>query len=184
MNAIKDISIEYAHIYTNKKIEQEQIFSLQVLSGIYKDKNKQSLVVLIDDYSFPDPSFNYGQFVSYLSGKGFKPDFMIRESQLIPLCDEVLKLLKDKKLKEQISHYIRTKKYPCSLFIAAWYLLRLGYISSTIFNSELVSKKLLNILPLSFKSFEDKALEIIKSTPFAVAVNQINYKYLEGRSVA
>jgi len=139
---------------------------------------------MVDDYSFPDPSFNYEEFISWLAEKGFKPDLMIRESQLIPLCDEVLKLIKNDKLKEQISDYVRAKKYPCSLFVATWYLLRLGCILSPIFDSALVAKKLINILPLSFKPFEDKALEIIASTDYSNAVNQIEHKYFEGRLVA
>lgn len=117
-------------------------------------------------------------------GYGFKPDLMIRESQLIPACDEVLKLVTDHKLSEQISDYVRAKKYPCSLFVATWYLLRLGYITSPIFDSKLVSKNLLNILPASFKPFEDKAFDIINSTKFSEATKQIDYKYFEGRLVA
>jgi hypothetical protein len=182
--AQKEISIEYAHIYTNNKISEEHKLSLDILSQLYKKEDSNSLVVMVDDYSFPDPSFNYEEFISWLAEKGFKPDLMIRESQLIPLCDEVLKLIKDNKLKEQISDYVRAKKYPCSLFVATWYFLRLGYISSSIFNSSLVAKKLINILPLSFKPFEDKALEIIISTDFSGAIKQIEHKYFEGRLVA
>ena len=180
----KQTSIEYAHIYTNNKIGDEQKLSVQILGEIYKDKDTQSLVVMVDDYSFPDPTFDYVDFTEWLAVKGFKPDLMIRESQLIPLCDEVLKLSNDAHLNEQIGDYIRAKKYPCSLFIATWYLLRLGYISSDIFDEKLVSHKVLNILPESFKPFEEKALEIIKSTKFAEAVDHIEYNYLYGRLVA
>jgi len=180
----KEISIEYAHIYTNNKIGEEHKLSLDILGQLYKRKDSSSLVVMVDDYSFPDPSFNYFEFILWLTEKGFKPDLMIRESQLIPLCDEVLKLIKDNKLTEQISDYVRAKKYPCSLFVATWYLLRLGYISSPIFDSTLVAKKLINILPLSFKPFEDKAFDIIASTDFTNAVNQIEHKYFEGRLLA
>jgi hypothetical protein len=188
MTTTKDISIEYAHIYTNNKIGEEHKLSLEILGELYTKEKREghttSLVVLIDDYSFPDPSFNYGEFSLWLAEKGFKPDLMIRESQLIPLCDEVLKLIKDNKLQEQVSDYVRAKKYPCSLFVATWYLLRLGSISSDIFDSQLVAKKLINILPLSFKPFEDKALEIIAATDFKDMVHKIEYRYFEGRLVA
>lgn len=182
---MKDVSIEYAHIYTNDKVGEEHKLSLEILGRLYKEQQVEchttSLVVLVDDYSFPDLSFDYGLFTQWLSEKGFKPDLVFRESQLISLCDEVLKLIQDTKLKEEISDYVRKKKYPCSLFIATWYLLRLRYISSPIFGNELTAKKLINILPLSFKSFEDKALEIIKTTKFSEAINQIEQKYFEGR---
>lgn len=183
----KDISIEYAHIYTNSRIGDEHKLSLDILSKFYEEekvkKETISLVIMVDDYSFPDPTFDYNEFTSWLAEKGFKPDLMIRESQLIPVCDEVVKLIKNEKMKDEISSYIRSKKYPCSLFIAGWYLIRLGYLTSTIFDDQFVSKKLINILPLSFKPFEDKASEIISSTEFNNAVNSIEYKYFEGRSI-
>jgi hypothetical protein len=182
----KDISIEYAHIYTNNYIGDEQKFSLEILSSVTKNNpgKNLSLVVMIDDYSFPDPSFDYQTFTDWLKEQGFEPDLVLRESQLIPSCDETLKLIGDEKLKKQISDYVREKKYPCSLFVATWYLLRLGYIKSSIFNEESISDKLINILPMSFKPFEERAFEIIKSTQFSEAVAKIENKYFEGRSVA
>ena len=183
---MKDVSIEYAHIYTNNKIGEEQETSLKILQQIKEDVGKSSisLVVLVDDYSFPDPSFNYDDFLSWLSGKGFKPDVVFRESQLIPLCDEVLSKLTDRNLKDQLTDYIKIKKYPCSLFISAWYLLRLGYLEDKKFDKKLSAKKLINILPESFKPFEDKALEIIAATPRQEALKQIEYKFMKGRLIA
>lgn len=182
----KEISIEYAHIYTNNRIGDEQKLSLEILMSVTKEqeRGKYSLMVMVDDYSFPDPSFDYKTFLEWLSGEGFKPDLVIRESQLIPSCDEVLGFVTDEKLKDQITDYIKVKKYPCSLFVATWYLLRLGYITSPVFSSDLTSKKVVNILPLSFKPFEDRAVEIIKATKFKGATGQIENKYFEGRLVA
>ncbi len=183
----KDISIEYAHIYTNSKIGEEHKLSIEILNKFYQEekvKGKElSLVIMVDDYSFPDPEFDYDEFNSWLTNQGYKPDVMIRESQLIPVCDEVLKLIKDNKLKEEISNYIREKKYPCSLFIVTWYLLRLGYLSFHVFNNEYISNNLMNILPKSFKPYEDKALEIILATDFLEAVSKIDYEYFEGRDI-
>lgn len=183
---MKDISIEYAHIYTNNHIGDEQKLSLEILSKVKEENHGKdiSLVVMVDDYSFPDPSFNYETFTSWLKDRGFQPDLVIRESQLIPSCDELLMQINDERLKEQISDYVRTKKYPCSLFVATWYLLRLGHIKCSIVSGESISKKLINILPLSFKPFEDKAFEIIKSTKFSEALDSIENKYFEGRLVA
>lgn len=181
-----DLSIEYAHIYTNAKISQEQALSLDILGGIRANtKGKSlSLVVLVDDYSFPDPSFAYDAFLAWLGERGLRPDLVLRESQLIPSCDEVLRLVSDTKLREQISDYVRAKKYPCSLFIAAWYLIRLGCIESQIFPREKTATRLINILPESFKPFEEKALELIRTTPFAEAAEQIDCRYIEGRLLA
>lgn len=185
---MKNVSIEYAHIYTNKKISLEQKTSLQILGKLKKDlegKNQSiSLVILVDDYSFPDPTFDYEKFVLWLSSKGFKPNIILRESQLIPLCDQVLQKVRDAKVKEGLVSYIKAKKYPCSLFIAAWYLLRLGYLKHSSFNTGSFASKLINILPSSFKPFEDKALEIISKTEFSGAEKLIEYSYIEGRLIA
>ncbi|MEA2715334.1 MAG: hypothetical protein QOG91_362 [Candidatus Parcubacteria bacterium] len=184
----KDISIEYAHIYTNDKIGDEHKLSLQILGQLMKERSIQressSLVVMIDDYSFPDPAFDYESFVSWLSENGYKPDGYFRESQLLSVCDSVLKLVTDSDLRNQIASYIRSKKYPCSLFVAAWYLLRLGLISSPAFDHGLTGKKVVNILPFSLKPFEDKAMEIIASTKFAACISDIDTRYFEGRLVA
>jgi hypothetical protein len=184
MALLKEVSIEYAHIYTNNKIGEEHALSLKILGEVKGDRANSSLVVMVDDYSFPDASFDYEEFSGWLTKSGFAPDIMIRESVLIPLCDEVLVLVESPKLKEEITDYIKTKKYPCSLFIAAWYLIRLGCLPVSFFREEFAAKKLLNILPLSFKPFEDKALEIISSTKFRDRVDDIEYKFFEGRMIA
>jgi hypothetical protein len=180
-----DVSIEYAHIYTNNKINEEHQKSLEILGELQKNlkqKNQTSnLLVLVDDYSFPDPTFDYDEFSDWLDKDGFKPDLILRESQLIPACDQVLQLIKNQKLKQQNVDYIKAKKYPCSLFVAAWYLLRLGHITHPIFDTQYQATKLVNILPESFKPFEDKAVELIKSTEFSDSVNNIDYKFFEGR---
>ena len=185
---MKDLSIEYAHIYTNDKIGKEHEVSLDVLRKLTEEASKEgesiSLVILIDDYSFPDPSFDYEKFSAWLSENGFKPDLIFRESQLIPLCDEVLNHLHDDKLHEQLNDYIKTKKYPCSLFIAAWYLLRLGFIEYPTFPKNLCAKELINILPESFKPFEDKGLEIMAKTDFPNSPHSVKHHYIEGRLLA
>ncbi len=182
---MKDLSIEYAHIYTNDKIGKEHETSLEILGKIKSEANhnKQSfsLVILVDDYSFPDPTFSYETFSFWLTEKGFKPDLIFRESQLIPLCDEVLKHIRNDKLYEQLVDYIKAKKYPCSLFIAAWYLLRLGYLKYSPFNENLIAKKLISILPQSFKPFEDKGIEIMSKTDFSGSEKLIKHYYLQGR---
>jgi hypothetical protein len=139
---------------------------------------------MVDDYSFPDPTFSYEDFSKWLSEKGHTPDLIIRESQLIPVCDEVLNLITDEKLKSQITDYIKAKKYPCSLFIAAWYLVRLGKIKSSLVPLDQISNELKNILPESFKPFEDMGLEIISSTKYSDSVKQINYEFIPGRLIA
>lgn len=182
---MKDTSIEYAHIYTNSEIKKEHHTALQELRIVKEQQdinnNSYSLIILVDDYSFPDPTFEYDEFINWLDKSGFKPDFIYRESQLIPLCDEVLKLINDNKLKKKLVNYIKNKKYPCSLFIAAWYLLRLGLLKHPAFDENIVAKQLINILPESFKPYEDDCLKIISATKYNAAVKHIIHNYIEGR---
>lgn len=183
-----DVSVEYAHIYTNQHINEEHDLSVKVLSDIVKTHGNQgkgiSLVVMVDDYSFPDPSFDYDSFILWLDAQGFKPDLLFRESQLIPVCDQLIGLIQQEKLKSQLTDYIKAKKYPCSLFIAAWYLLRLGKLESTSFPAHLCAPRLINILPESFKPFEDKALEIIRATSYSDTESNIEYNFFPGRLIA
>jgi hypothetical protein len=178
---MKTVSIEYAHIYTNAKIGEEHELSLKALEDI-KDKN-QSLVVLVDDYSFPDPTFDYESFTGWLAQHGHAPNVVLRESQLIPLCDQTLALLNDESLRSEITAYVRAKKYPCSLFIAAWYLLRLGKLRHSDFPESEYASSLVNILPESFRPFEEKAFEIIRATPYSELANKTDNRYLKGRSI-
>lgn len=183
-----DISVEYAHIYTNSEIGKEQELALSHLSAVKQSLDDQSrtysFTVLVDDYSFPDPTFDYDSFVDWLEIKKFKPDFLYRESQLIPVCNKVLDLLENKRLKRNIVNYIKSKKkYPCSLFIASWYLLRLGALEHSNFSKNIIAKKLLNILPESFKPFEDDGLKIIGATKYADYVSKIEYEFIEGRLI-
>lgn len=183
---MKEYSIEYAHIYTNQDINLEHEFSTEILKNIFTEIEAKdaSLVVMVDDYSFPDPSFSYSNFSKYMDQKGYHPDIILRESQLIPACDIVLGLLNDVDLKKGISKYIiSNKKYPCSLFIAAWYLLRLGKIESAIFDIGFSGKKLINILPESFEPFENKALDIIQATKYSDVISYIENRYFDGRII-
>jgi hypothetical protein len=178
---MKKFSVEYAHIYTNEEIQKEHEIALEYLGPHISSEN--SLVVMVDDYSFPDPTFNYINLKNWLAENNAKPNIMIRESQLISDCDYVLNLIQDGKLKNDLISYIKKGKYPCSLFIATWYLIRLGCIDSDIFPKEEVSEKLLNILPESFKPYEEKGLNIIKSTEFMNKVIDIEYKFIQGRNL-
>lgn len=185
---MKKVSIEYAHIYTNSKIDQEHQLSLDVLGKVREEESEKGnqvfLVIMIDDYSFPDPSFDYEGFSRWLGSSGHLPDAIIRESMLIPLCDEVLRLTEDPVIREQVTEYVRSKKYPCSLFIAAWYLLRLGCLNSSLMDEKFFADKLINILPRSFEPFEEKAFEIIRATKFADRASRIENRYFEGRLIA
>ncbi len=86
--------------------------------------------------------------------------------------------------RKKIEDYIiSAKKYPCSLFIATWYLIRLGCIECIFFPHDHTAGTLINILPQSFSPFEDRALEIIANTPFSMYCDKIENRYFEGRII-
>lgn len=182
------LSVEYAHIYTNSQINDEHELSLKILKEILETniikRDDVSLCLMVDDYSFPDPDFNYQELVGFLTRHDLKPDILIRESILIKDCDYVISLIIDEDLRKEIADYIREKKkYPCSLFIATWYLVRLGCIKSDIFDNSFCADRLVNILPESFKPFEEKGFDIINNTSFKNVIEKIENKYFQGRAI-
>jgi predicted naringenin-chalcone synthase len=64
LKTMKKYSIEYAHIYTNESSKMEHEVYLSILEESTRDTKREdiSLVVMVDDYSFPDPSFDYDEF--------------------------------------------------------------------------------------------------------------------------
>lgn len=62
-------------------------------------------------------------------------------------------------------------------------MIRLGCVESTIFPTGEVSEKVLNILPESFKPYEEKGLNIIRNTEFKDMVERIEYKFIQGRDI-
>ena len=183
---MKKYSVEYAHIYTNESSGKEHNACIKILWDITRNISRDdiSLVVMIDDYSFPDPSFDYDEFFLWLLNEEVYPDINIRESQLIPYCDTVLKIIQNEKLQSQIRNYIiSSKKYPCSLFIATWYLIRLGVISSILISEKEVWESLINILPESFRPFEEKGFEIIQNTKYIDLLERIENNYFDGRII-
>jgi len=184
---MKDVSVEYAHIYTNDKIGEEHKLSLDILGELKEKFSKEnieaSLVILIDDYSFPDPSFNYTEFSDWLVEHGHSPDLIMRESQLIPLCDDVVAMIDDNVLKQELTDYVKRKKYPCSLFVAAWYLLRLGVLTHDSFPNHLYAKRLLNILPESFRPYEDRAMDILFKSKHKDIIDRVEHHYFKGREI-
>ncbi len=183
---MKKYSVEFAHIYTNEDVHKEREIELLVLNNLFKkiDRNDVGILVMVDDYSFPDPTFNYNNFKNNLEKIGYKIDYSIRESQLIESCDIFLENLKDKNLKEELVEYVKLKKkYPCSLFVASWYMIRFGKINSKLFDQSFVSEKIINILPKSFKPYEDKAFELIKNSEYADKLSDIENIYFEGREI-
>jgi hypothetical protein len=179
-----DCSIEYCHIYTNEDISDEHVASIEALRTIVGNLRDQgatySFCVMVDDYSFPEtsPSFDYDRLLQWLAGQQAAPHFLVKEGSLVRAADEVIELIGNQRRKHALQNYIKRKRYPCSLFIAAWYLARLGKLR-TIPKSEVPhARQLINILPARFEPFECEATDILSCTPYAGVVHAITNEYI------
>lgn len=181
-----DYSIEYCHIYTNDEVGGEHYSSLSMLEKVTKELDQGSkqynLCVMVDDYTFPGENFDYAKLLEWLESHDAKPHFMVNEADLIPSVDELLDHMHESEA-AKLKEYIERKKYPCSAFIAAWYLCRLGLLQNHPSPINSYADRLINILPERFKYFEEKAQELIAKSNFADAVNKIDNIYLKGNTV-
>lgn len=185
---MKSLSIEYGHIYTNQLVGPEQAACVPVVSELHRGltaagSHTVSLAVMVDDYSSPNPEFRYESYKKWLGEKGIEPDVYIRESQLIPQCDAVIAQIVDNRLRGKLVDYVQRKRYPCSLFIASWYLARLGCMPTPLVPEEERAWKLINVLSESFQEPESKALKIIEATSFRDKLNQIEYRFLPSTGI-
>jgi hypothetical protein len=135
---------------------------------------------MVDDYSFPEtsPSFDYDTSLQWLVDQQAAPHFLVKEGSLIHAADEVIELISSQRRKRALQNYVARKRYPCSLFIATWYLARLGKLR-TVPESEIPhAKQLINILPARFEPFECEAMDILSDTPYAEVLHAITNEYI------
>ena len=185
-----DCSIEYCHIYTNEDINDEHAASVEALRAIVSNLRNQgttyALCVMVDDYSFPEtsPNFDYDKLLQWLADQQAAPHFLIKEGSLTRAADEVIELIGNQRRKRTLQNYIKRKRYPCSLFIATWYLARLGKLR-TVPEAEIThARQLINILPARFEPFECEATDILSYTPYADVLHAITNEYIGLRSKA
>lgn len=113
-----------------------------------------------------------------LDSKNAKPDAVILESALAEVCKKLVPLIKDKSIRKSLTHYYKTRqKWPCSLCVAAWYLVRLGKLEYK--KADLVSQKIISILPDRFETPEAKARNIIQATEFKESLDNIEIIFFE-----
>ena len=182
---ITDYSIEYCHIYSNQSVGQEHAESLdylaEMLARLKQTGKTYSLCVMLDNYTFPDRIFDKDKFLNFLKQKEATPDIFINEGDLIEAADEVVSLVSPKRA-NSLKKYIQEKKYPCSLFIATWYLARGGYLKNAPAEIKKHSARLINILHERFKPFEEEGLAIIGDTPHSSFIKGITNVYFGGEA--
>jgi hypothetical protein len=174
------VSIECAPPY--EEGNRHEIFA-QALRGLLHQVSESgeeaSIVQLVDDETYQDNTFDFDGYADWLRSNGFKPDLVARESQIVDACDDVLGVIDYTKLRPKLGSILRSRdKYISQLFIAAWCLIRLGYLQNDQFDPSFQAEKLINILPTAFKPGEDDSLAIIRATLYADAADKIEYIFL------
>lgn len=176
----QDFSVECAKAYGTDSGDEASLAFLKSLNTQLGQQGKTaSLVLLVDDTSYENKAFDFDSYGKWLEKGGVKPDLVFKESDIIPVYDEVLKIIDFNKLSPVLAEKVHLGECTSQIFIVAWFLLRLGYISSSNFDEKYQAKNIFNILPESFKAGEDEVLEIIKATPFREAVDKVEYKFIE-----
>lgn len=184
---MQKVSIEYSHIYTNQSFGFDQVKSIEILHREERMHKKNgystSRVIMIDDYSpgIDIERFDYETLFNELKKSGATPNVIIKESSLIYYCKKLLNEINDKKVKKSLLNYITKRgKFPCSLFIATWYLIRLGVYDgckiTPLFGvlEESGSDKVLTIIPKIYDGAEAEADKIILATKYKKYINKIN----------
>ena len=188
VNLFVDYNIEYAHIYSDGKFDEEQIASVnktkEIIRDLEKNKKTYSLVVLIDDYhpnkiDFDQNKFN--KFIDNLKTLGLTPDYITLESKLVDYKEDILALLPRKEAKEINKYHQKKEKLNCSFLIAGWYLLRLGLldlkkqtlINVSLKNKPFCGKEIINVLDSKYIESEARAYRIIKKSVFKKNIDKI-----------
>ncbi len=170
-------SIEFAHIYTDEKVNGNHFDSLKLaLDFLSIVQDSASTMVLIDNYNAHNRGFKTESYLKALEKRGLRPDFYAYESDLVPLAEIFLHAIEKPKIQRMYRSYIERKnKYPCSLLTATWYLVRLGHIDGRAIlhrNSDssrrpiATADRLINILPTAFKNVEKDTHSLISYSAF------------------
>ena len=141
--------------------------------------------VLIDDCNEPSATLDIEKFTDWLKEQNALPDYLVMESALVPLAPLLLKCLPAEHRAHFEKHFQQLGKVNCSFLVAVWQLCRLGELPTPSFKKiradapPFLSEKTLTVLPRSYEPNEQKALDIIKPTPFAHRLKDIKYMFFD-----
>lgn len=173
-----DYSIEFAHIYVDQIFNTDYKKSSQrvkeIASNLEETNKSYNLALLIDDYNPKRHLLNVDKYINKLANLGLAPDYVVFESELTKLTDEVLSVIYDDRLRNSYQRYMNKKHIPCSFLVATWYLLRLGLLDRQAINfyyenrsKSFTAQSLINVLHPRYQSVEQKAQELISKSDYA-----------------
>ena len=179
-------SIEFSHVYmSDEEIREPKRSSKEckrVITDLENAGESYQLAVMIDDYSgLSSGSFNYPRFMNHLRDLSLTPNLVLFEGNLIKYNRHVVnKMPQDLDLAKQLNSILENGKHPCSLFIATWYMIRLGLLDikqkDVVYQNDFKpSSRLINILDRDVLENEIRASRILRllNIPYSYAITNI-----------
>ena len=185
-DVVKDrYNVEFFHIYTDEKIEDRHIQSIQHLKDLEEAWSfDHDRVIMIDDYNPKTHTLDRDDVLNFLTEQGVTPDFWVFESDMVGNAQYLLDMITNNKLRKSYRQYIeKNNKYPCSLLTASWYLTRLGRLNPSVLRATNAAQdfvpatRLFNLLPADYKSVEDRARRLILNSPYAADSDKIQHLF-------
>lgn len=183
-------SVEFFHIYTDERIANQHIKSLEYLRAVQDVWEVDcDTTVLIDNYNPVEHTLLPQDVISYLDQKGAKPDYWAYEADMVFFADRLLDSITSVKVKKEYLRYIeKNNKYPCSLLTTVWYLCRLGVIQNphmmlTDQNADFVpADRLINILPSDYRTIEMKVHKLLNNSSYKYYSSKIQALFYDAKT--
>jgi hypothetical protein len=179
--------IEYCHIYEDEELSPMHLKSLSVAKKLETNLKQEGIepikVILVDDYNPEERILDYSYFHEELKRNKMFPDAFLLESGFVPYSYYFLQQIKWKERKKIIRYINKSKKIPCSVLAAIWYIFALGGFEDKLYGPifskgkfEKVSK--INIiLPKDFEKIEKRALKNIENFGRSDLLKKINHVF-------
>ncbi|MDD4333052.1 MAG: hypothetical protein PHT51_02970 [Patescibacteria group bacterium] len=178
----------------------------KVISKLKKENKTFVTSILIDEFHPVVFRLDENKIIEEFKKHGIVVDFIGYESKLGIIADKILKELPKSMLK--LEHFHKPEKeilmlkennkkiglkedfafmyrHTCALLSCSWSLCRLGIFKipkdaiRNLSNANFDAKRIITILPEKYRVVEDKIIEIIKSSKYKKAVQNIEYEFFE-----
>ncbi len=197
--------IEFAHCYADDTFTQEHDLAATELKKYLKNhvRNRPYITsVLIDEFNPERTTLDIPAFINMLEKRGASVDFVAYESRFQSIADQLIAEIPRTELRFEHFHgravmvfegeektiglkefSTMRQKHTCAILSAAWTLCRLGAFDFPIggitdhATKKPRAKKIVTILPETYRATEEKMKQIIASTRFAPLLERVEHVY-------
>jgi len=176
-------NIEFFHIYGDDDITSEHTLSLQIKDKLQaaiaaaNDQDSSLSLVMVDDYNAPLTKVTRDLVKNVIETAGSSVNQVVYESEFYETGINLLNFVKPRIFKEYSKLIKKKQKLPCSLFIATFYLSRLGALENPVINETNLAEKTITVIDKRYTFVELKALKLIANSQFSSKLDNI-YHYL------